>query len=362
MRAMIHGFICCKGELVERCGKVKLVSSILLATLGVTFALSSNLIAEQSRSVKVFALQAPDISPEAVAPELSELKDPMVYGVSWRFRWKFIEPHEGQYNWEPLDKALQLTSKAGKQVILHIIAGMHTPPWVYQAGVKALDFNSSDLFYADFYQQFQKNLRMPVPWDEVYLAKFEGFVEALGKRYNRNPSIYGIVMSGGGRIDEMNLPMAYEKWRQAGYSDDKLITSWKRIITAYQRALPDTPTILSINEPLGRGHSNILKPIVSYILSTYPQKVYLQQNGLKADLPSDYLIRQIIREASAKTIVGYQMLGGKGFYDKETGDRLTAFRNALEDHVSYIEMYASDVRDPNQRRSLQFLAAPITRY
>jgi hypothetical protein len=33
-----------------------------------------------------------------------------------------------------------------------------------------------------------------------------------------------------------------------------------------------------------------------------------------------------------------------------------AFRNALEDHVSYVEVYASDVRDPGQERALRLLS------
>jgi hypothetical protein len=47
--------------------------------------------------------------------------------------------------------------------------------------------------------------------------------------------------------------------------------------------------------------------------------------------------------------------------DKQTGDRLTAFRNAVEDRVGYLEVYASDVRDTNHRRALQFLAVPSER-
>ena len=40
--------------------------------------------------------------------------------------------------------------------------------------------------------------------------------------------------------------------------------------------------------------------------------------------------------------------------DQQTGDRLTAFRNAMEDHVSYIEVYAKDVRDPEREGFCSF--------
>jgi Beta-galactosidase len=326
------------------------MSKILLATIGLTLIFSSNLMADASQGVKIFSLLRPDASPEVIAPELSELKDSIVYGLSWRFRWKTIEPQEGQYNWGPIDKAIEITTKAGKKVMLRVVPGINTPEWVYQAGARPFEFSSDHLAHGE---SFSKNLTMPIPWDEIYLAKWENFVRAFGQRYSGNSHIYSIQMAGGGLIAEMNLPKVKEKWQQVGYSDEKLVAAWKRIIDAYQRAFPDIPTNLNVNEPLPQSH--VLGPVVAYVLATYPHKVYLQEDALKADFPRNHRIRQIIREASAKTVVGYQLLGGKGFLEQQTGDRLAAFRNALEDHVSYLEVYASDVRDPGQRGALQSL-------
>jgi hypothetical protein len=338
---------------------MKYICGILIlavATSGLAFDQRSLTMTRDQ--VKIFCLLKPNQDPQQ---ELPELNNPLLHGLSWRFKWQTIEPQESQYNWQMIDKAIEVSSKAGKKVMLRIISGMHTPDWVYLAGAKPFDFNNTDLFHPGPYPS---SMRMPIPWDAVYLAKWTGFIRAFGRRYNGNPSIYSIQMAGGGHIDEMNLPMAYAKWQQASYSDEKLIAAWKRIIDVYQTAFPNTPTNLDINEPLiplpRRGlpgkPSNVLDPVVFYVLATYPGKVYLQQNGLKADLPSDNRIRRIIREASSKTIVGYQMVGGKGFHETQTGDRMTAFRNALEDRVSYVEVYASDVRDPTQQRALQFLS------
>jgi hypothetical protein len=300
--------------------------------------------------VKIFSLLAPD---RGVEKDLPELKNPLIYGLSWRFRWKTIEPQEGQYNWAMIDRAMGMTAEAGKVALLRLVAGMHTPEWVYTDGAKSLHFGNNDVAGGE---RHPPGTRMPIPWDDVYLNKWEAFLRAFGKRYNGNSHIYSVAMSGGGYIDEMNLPKAFERWRQVGYTDEKLIQAWKRIIDAYQRAFPDTPTNLAINEPLGSlQRSNVLSPVVSYVLATYPRKVYLQQNSLKADFPRDSRIRQIIREASARTIVGYQMLGGKGFLDEQTGDRGVTFQHAREDNASYVEVYAPDVRDPGLRGALQFL-------
>lgn len=318
--------------------------SVLALSLGCSYGMAQE-------PVKIFSLQRPDSDPQAAIPELN---DPLVYGLSWRFRWQTIEPQEAHYNWEPIDTAIAITGKASKQVMLRIVAGMHTPDWVYHAGAEPVDFRNTDLAHP---QNYPISARMPRPWDDIYLAKWEAFIQTLGQRYSGNPHLYSIQMSGGGHIGEMNLPKAFTVWRQAGYTDAKLIAAWKRIIDAYQLAFPETPTNLAINEPLRRKHSDVMQPVVAYVLSTYPHKVYLQHNGLKAVFPQESRIRRLLRQAASETRIGYQMVGGTGFLDTQTGDRFTAFQHALEDHASYVEVYAQDVRHPGLRQALHVLAS-----
>jgi hypothetical protein len=323
-----------------------------LVVVGLVSISSGNIFAQEQ--IKIFSLLAPDRDP---TPNTPGLQDPHIYGLSWRFKWVTIEPKEGQYNWESIDRAIDVTASAGKKVMLRVVAGANTPDWVYQSGAKPFDFSNTDLAHPGNHPQ---NLRMPLPWDDVYLTKWEKFIQALGLRYSGNPQIYSVQMTGGGYIGEMNLPKAFGKWKQVGYSDDKLITAWKRIIDSYQKAFPKTPTNLDINEPLGK-QSDVMKPVVAYVLASYPGKVYLQQNGLKADFPKASPIRGILREAANTTVVGYQMVGGKGFLEQQTGDRSAAFRNAMEDRASYVEVYASDVQDRAHDRALQSLGRPSGR-
>jgi hypothetical protein len=307
-------------------------------------------LAQAQDSVKVFSLQRRD-KESRQGPR--ELNDAYVYGLSWRFKWAEIEPQEDQYHWQPIDTAIAVTSGSGKKVMLRVVAGLNSPDWLYNAGAKPFEFRNTDLAHP---QNYRDNLRMFIPWDEVYLSKWEKFIRAFGQRYDGHPAIYSVQMTGGGYIGEMNLPKAHAKWRQVGYADDKLIAAWKRIIAAYQRAFPGTPTNLDINEPLGK-RSNVLEPVVAHVLATYPRKVYLQHNGLRADFPQDHRVRRILREASSATVVGYQMVGGKGWLDQQAGDRMAAFRVAVEDRASYVEVYASDVRDAGLKGALEYLAA-----
>jgi hypothetical protein len=71
-----------------------------------------------------------------------------------------IEPEEGRYNCEPLDKAIDVTCKAEKYVMLRVTGGINTPAWVYQAGAKPFDFRNTNLAHPENYPT---HLRMPIP-------------------------------------------------------------------------------------------------------------------------------------------------------------------------------------------------------
>lgn len=319
----------------------------------INFFILAPLTSVYAGAINIFSLHTWRGDSTGVVPEIQ--KD-FVYGISWRFGWDQIEPYDGQYYWNIVDKAIAEAKKHNKKVMLRFIAGIHTPDWVYKDGTKKITFSPDDLRNSENWKN-RPVMDMPLPWDPVFLTKWERFIKEAGKRYNKYPSVFSIQMAGGGWIGEMNLPKAYEKWKEAGYSDEKLINAWKRIIGTYRASLPDTPTNLDINEPLGVKRSNVLEPVIKYVLDKYPGKVYLQQNGLRADMPPNNRIRKILREASQKTTVGYQMMGGKNWLDEETGDRGRAFRNAIEDDASYIEVYADDVNDPKLEGLLKQLSA-----
>ncbi len=302
--------------------------------------------------VKIFSLQSWRGNSTGDVPEL---KKDFVEGVSWRFGWELIEPDDGQYYWSIVDKAIAEAKKQNKKVMLRVTAGIYTPDWVYKAGAKRLTFSPDDVWNTEGWKN-RSVMEMPIPWDPVFLAKWERFVKEAGKRYNKHPQVFSIQMTGGGWLGEMNLPKAFDKWKEAGYSDEKLINAWKRIIDAYRASFPDTPSNLDINEPLGWKRSNVLEPVVNYVLNKYPDKVYLQQNGLRADMPPEHRIRKILRGAPPRTVIGYQMIGGKNWLDEKVGDRGKAFKNAIEDNADYIEVYAADVNDPKLETLLRQLS------
>jgi len=65
--------------------------AIILVVVTSHFALSQYSISEPQSLLKIFALQKPDQDP---TQELSELNNHLVYGISWRFKWKTVESQD----------------------------------------------------------------------------------------------------------------------------------------------------------------------------------------------------------------------------------------------------------------------------
>jgi hypothetical protein len=304
----------------------------------------------------------------AVPADLPELADPSVAGVSVRFHWKAIEPRQGEYHWELIDRSLALAQKYKKQVMIRVVAGVFSPEWVYQAGAVTAKPNFDEQRLkrlAKWGQVTPQRLKMiaqvrqaPVVWDPIYLQHWLDFVRAFGKRYDGNPAIFSIQMTGGGLAAEMGLRPEFQ-WERFGYSDGRIIDTWKTIIDAYQASFPRTPTNLDILEPI-RGQSHATQQVVDYCLTKYPGKVYLQHNGLNAR-GGEANFRAILRGAAARTCIGYQMTGGREWNDNLVGDRKTAFSYGLEDGASYVEVYHSDLADPSLRDTVNYLAARLAK-
>ena len=304
--------------------------------------------------VKVFAyVPGPITSTAQVDSEANRLRSTPAYGISWKFKWSTVEPQQGVYDWSLIDHVIQVTQAEGKKTMLRVIAGVDSPAWIEQQA-HTVSFSNSTLFTP---ANYPPTVSMPVPWDPTYLSRWEQFIAAYGQRYNGNPQIWSVQMSGGGYIGEMTLPHDTTTWSQAGFSDQAITSAWDSIVDSFRRAFPDTPTNLDIDPPLPKGESNALPAILAYVLHTYPGKVYIQQNGLRAAYANSINnLRQDIRMAAPVTTVGYQMYGGSGsILSANTGDRMTAFQVALSDHASYLEVYDTDLLNSSLSSDIHYL-------
>ncbi len=287
--------------------------------------------------------------------DTAELDLDYVAGLSVKSGWADIEITRGSYDWSLLEKAHDVTLRKGKLLIIRIIAGSMSPPWLYAAGIPKVTFLGSETNW----MPAEAVGTMPVPWSENYLQAWEKFLAALGKEISDWQNVYCVQMTGGGFIDEMHLPRkrleTIQQWQDAGISDDTLVAMWKRIIAAYDRFIPDKIGLaLDLGMPFAQSRAPEI--VYQHALEHYPGRVWFQQNGLKAERAADAMFPEMIRAAATRTVVGYQMLGGGKFLDAQTGDRRTAFEHAIKDHSAYVEVYRADLIDSRLQGAMTFLA------
>jgi hypothetical protein len=276
---------------------------------------------------------------------------PTVAGISMRIGWGAVEPSPGDYRWAKIDQTIAQARAAGKVAQIRVIAGIYSPNWVLQQ-VPTLRFSDRYLYNPANYPD---TVTMPIPWSDAYLDRWDRFVAALGARYDGAAGLAAIHMSGGGFIGEMTLPTDVPTWLDAGYSDDRLIGAWGRIIGSYRRAFTRTPFTLGITEPFGSLlETDVVDPVVAEALRSGERAAWIQSNALRAAaLGTIGPYRKVIRASNTVTTVGYQMIG-----DAPTVSSLhDAFTVALQDSADYVEVYGSDVLDPANRDELRYLAS-----
>ncbi len=119
-----------------------------------------------------------------------------------RFSWSELEPEEGKFNWEPVDKSLEAWSAAGKQFSFGIMCeSFHarkqycTPKWVFDQGVPSI-----------VYDGMVKGKVALKQWDNpIFLQKLGNFMAAMGKRYDGDPRIAYIDIRSYGQWGEGHL-------------------------------------------------------------------------------------------------------------------------------------------------------------
>ncbi|OGV40519.1 MAG: hypothetical protein A2X48_03075 [Lentisphaerae bacterium GWF2_49_21] len=120
-----------------------------------------------------------------------------------RFSWSQLEPEEGKFNWEPIDKALKEWDAVGKQFgfgvmceSFHTSSKYNTPKWVFDLGVPSIEYDGEKI-------KGQVALKQ---WDNpIFLEKLGNFLVAMGKRYDGDPRVSYIDIRSYGQWGEQHL-------------------------------------------------------------------------------------------------------------------------------------------------------------
>lgn len=204
-----------------------------------------------------------------------------------------------------------------------------------------------------------------------FKSAFSYFMTEMAKRYNTNPAVDAIVISGVGRWEEMllndnekNDPAVHEsfyrQWRAYGYTDVsylKNVVEWSMDLT--KRLFPQKELILQIS-PMNNGYENedfIYRRAAAMAVS---KCISIKQNGMseKYDIwsaTSDpaYIMNRYRYNPQAKR---YYETAGQIFRNtmNAMGHPESLFNRVTIDGVNNLYLYKSDIFEPNVQNYFRY--------
>lgn len=192
--------------------------------------------------VGLFVCRGPGRTPE------KEVNFPFIDGWLVRPGCDMVEPQEGKFDWTYIDTEIALAKRLKKKVTLAVLGGPQAPEWLYGAGAKSFSFRFGG--NRKYGKKSDREVKLPVLWDETYLAKWAAFVRELGKRYGREELEALIHVTGAtGNGLKMQLPYGPDdrkNWDRLGYTPEKAIKAWQAIIDTYAAPFPSKPLDIDI--------------------------------------------------------------------------------------------------------------------
>jgi hypothetical protein len=291
----------------------------------------------------------------------SALANSNVDGLQVTEPWNVVEAQEGVFDWSSIDSVVAAAATAGKKISLGIQAGYVTPAWVYTDGAKAFPFVWDKVTDSPTICSIQN---LPVPWDPVFLSKWQALVAAFGAHYAANPTIVSVILYGANTATvETILPYTIgevitdgttsctgpnypAKWQAAGYTRTVLENALYQMQGFFVQAFPRTLLLAALSPgsfPPIDQNGNLLAATTDFqvpldLLNYGMNKLGRQYSAGNGGLNNIWVWSLLAGYGSALN-VGFQAAA-------PLGPGLTAAGNlAIGANASWIELYGPDLED-----------------
>jgi hypothetical protein len=163
----------------------------------------------------------------------SEQTMPKVDNIAICSTWEELEPNEGKFYWDTLDKTIEYWSNLGKRIHFRISTDPYSygngylgrsdvgfwsycsgaPKWLEKYQIKYTDRSSSERYYDIT--------------NSTYIEKMKNFVQALAQRYRNNPNIDIVDLRGYGKWGEWHSGYTpIESYKIRSEALKKIIDVW----------------------------------------------------------------------------------------------------------------------------------------
>jgi len=327
-----------------------------------------------NKELGYFAVIKPsDNNNTALITEL--LSKPYINGLSVTLTWNEIEPVEDTFKWETIDQILDLCAKNGRTAIIRIATSgidktedaNDTPKWVFDGGTKAITYKGID----------GQSHQMPLFWDKTYVANWDNFVAELGARYDKNPNVHSIGITGGGIlvgnvVTPGSLPayqgknIASELKSSGGQLNDAMKKEYgmtqrlleqhgKYMVDLFAKSFPTARLNFDLDPQVhSRMGQDVLDEISDYAIRRYGQRIFLTRQD--ADEKHGFDEYRLFLKFRPDTLTGLKLKDAVTAQDLEKISRY-----GLDDGISYAEIPADILlsTDPAIQKPLSTLASHI---
>lgn len=264
---------------------------------------------------------------------------PFVKGILVRVPWRLLEPQDNAFTWSLIDDQISKANNFGKKISLGVENGTGIPQWLFDKGAQQL------------FTTLPKNDTIAIPWDSTYLAQWQEFVAELGNKYKNDTTITLVYITNSTANGfEMQMPFqSTPTLADAGYTDGKMIQSWKECIDAFEAAFPNH--YLSNDFHPVNGSNAVADSVYNYATNTIGNRYganawWWTQKNAKTVYPSQYNIT--LHSAQNNTFTGVQF-ANNGTTDSAKfgeGGMPGALQLAIDDGIFYWEIWNQDILNP----------------
>jgi hypothetical protein len=162
----------------------------------------------------------------------------------WRVYWKFMEPEQGKYRWDLLDRALDSARSRGQTLLLRIAPygtgeERDVPRWYRDMVGKEKEWAYNN----------PVNKWMVDPEDPRYARYFGGLIRAMGKRYDGHPDLEAVDLSIVGA------------WGEGAGSELLTRATREALVNAYTDSFKKTPLIALLMDKETNMYANSKIPV-----------------------------------------------------------------------------------------------------
>jgi hypothetical protein len=302
-------------------------------------------------------------APQSGSLDLGALKNPYINGVALQIHWSDIEPIEGKPDWSTLDQLFAAAESSKKWVQLSVYAGFFSPAWALK-GVQTEDLA------VQYGPDRGTVMKLPMPWDNVYLTRWLAFLTKLSDRYGNSPAFRVISADGPTSVsEEMTLPQSksdVKKWQNDSYTPTKFVGAWQSVFDAYAADFPKQYVSLAVGEALnindqgkiasGEGMTT-RQTIIDQAMGLLGPRFLLENHDLHAGPENQQAATGFVMSYSGRVTTGLEMrcaseLGTCSAAMGAAGDPPDALKksinkgmepNSAGQHVNYLEIYEPDI-------------------